>query len=89
MTFSPVIVLMFVVHGHDLDAGDLLDHRFQELDGPFRPDGFVLASASLVPFRREADLTKCCSAAVKTPGRRTTRKSPSKWAWMSFGPRPM
>jgi hypothetical protein len=31
------------------------------------------------PFSGESDLTKCCSAAVKTPRRRTTRRSPSRW----------
>ena len=41
------------------------------------------------PFSAGSDLTRCCSAAVKTPWRRTTRRSPIRWVWMSLGPRPM
>ncbi len=32
-----------------------------------------------LPFSAGNDLTSCCSAAVKTPRRRTTRRSPSRW----------
>jgi len=41
------------------------------------------------PFSAGSDLTRCCSAAVKTPLRRTTIKSSKRYARTSLGPRPM
>src|SRR4051794_13940918 len=42
-----------------------------------------------LPFSAGSDLTRCCSAAVKTPVSRTTRRSPIRYDCTSFGPRPM
>ena len=42
-----------------------------------------------LPFSAGSDLTSCFSAAVKTPRRRTARRSPIRWAWICAGPRPM
>ena len=41
------------------------------------------------PFSAWSVLTRCCSAAVRTPWSRITSKSPIRWVWTSLGPRPM
>lgn len=41
------------------------------------------------PFSGGSVVTRCCSAAVRTPCSRTTNRSPIRCARMSFGPRPM
>ena len=55
-----------MVQGQHLDAGDLVDHRFEDRTGRFDQMGAHLLEQAL-PFSAGSDLTKCCSAAVKTP----------------------
>ena len=64
-TSSPVVADV-MVHGHDLDASDILDHRLHDRTGRLDQMGPCLLQ-QVPSFSAESDLTKCCSAAVKTP----------------------
>ena len=61
-----------VVQGQHLHAGDLLDHRLHDRTGRFDQMGPDLFE-QVPPLSASNDLTSCCSAAVKTPWRRTTK----------------
>ena len=62
-----------MVQAHHLDAGDVLDHRLDEGGAVSIKWDRTSLSRSL-PFADGSDLTRCFSAAVNTPSRRTTMK---------------
>ena len=78
-----------VVHGHDLDAGDLFDHRLQD-----RPCGFNQMGPNLlqqVPplfggMRLDPMLLGCNQDALQANDEEIAEQAE---AWINLGPRPM
>ena len=65
-----------VVHAHDFDAGDPLDHRFHDRGAVVSIKWVRTCLRRSLPFSAASASTSCCSAAVKTPRRRTMTRSP-------------